>query len=90
MIGGRSSARPPGQIELRKLRKMCFLPKNWSTYVEMWWRVRLRSVEALVLADGMEFLHFWSSAPRTFLFDSTRFGIVIVLVASEKKIEKRC
>ena len=36
MEGARSSARPPGQPELRKLGKMFFLPKNRSTYVEMW------------------------------------------------------
>ena len=36
MVGARCSARPPGQLELRKLGKMFFLPKNSPTYVEMW------------------------------------------------------
>ena len=36
MVGAWSGARPPGQLELRKLGKMCFLPKNRPTYVEMW------------------------------------------------------
>ena len=36
MVGAWSSARPPGQIGLRKLWKICFLPKNCPTYVEMW------------------------------------------------------
>ena len=81
MVGAWNSARPPGRIDLRKLWKIIFLPKNWSTYVEMWWRVRLRSVEASVLAEGMEFLPFWAVSPWNFLGYSTRFSIVIVLVA---------
>ena len=36
MVGARSSARPPGRIELRKLGKLFSLPKNHPTYVEMW------------------------------------------------------
>ena len=88
MVGVWSSALPPEQIDLRKLWKICFLPKNWSTYVEIWWRVRLRSVEALVLAEGMEFLPFWVTAPWNFMGYSTRFGIVIVLVARKNMIEK--
>ena len=67
MVVAWSSARPPGQIDLRKLWKIFFLPKNWSTYVEMWWIIRLRSVEAWVLAEGMEFLTFWATNPWNFL-----------------------
>ena len=88
MVGAWSSARPPGRFDLRNLLKIIFLPKNWSTYVETWWRVRLMSVEALVLAEGMEFLPFWETAPWNFLCYSTRFGIVILLVVSENTIEK--
>ena len=36
MVGARSSARPPGQIGLRKMWKVYFLPKKCPTYVEMW------------------------------------------------------
>ena len=88
MVGAWNSTRPPGRIDLRKLWKIIFLPKNWSTYVEMWWRVRLRSVEALVITEGMEFLPFWATAPYYFLCYSTRFNIVIVLVTRENTIEK--
>ena len=88
MVGAWSSACPPGLIDLRNLWKIIFLPKNWSTHVEMWRRVRLRSVQALVLAEGMEFLPFWETAPLNFLCYSTRFSIVIALVASENTIKK--
>ena len=36
MVGARSSACPPGQIGLRKLWKMCFLPKTFPTCMETW------------------------------------------------------
>ena len=36
LVGAPSSARSLGRIELRKLLKMYFLPKNRPTYVKIW------------------------------------------------------